>query len=134
MITDLSQVFDFDVALTGTRSSTATLNLGAAGDAEDRQLVLEVITTDGLASAGKGAVLTVSIVVGATSSPATTLLVTGAIAEASITTAGSSILQINLPRGLLQYIQLIYTVSTENFTSGHVRAFLTTEPQTQYNH
>lgn len=138
-IMDALLIFSDEQLLTATADSENTIDLGAGKDvwdaaracpeiADGKPLYLNIAVGDtALDSAGEAATLTVSLVTGATSTPATTVFSTAAIAEASLG-AGAIVLSMPLPLGLARYNKLTYTVGTEDFTGGNINAWIGMEP------
>ena len=117
-------------AVTATAASTKSIDFATAlrhaGDGEDIQLVV-LVKTDLLASGG-AASLTMALQDSADNSSFSAVVTGPAIAKASLV-AGYELLRMTLPRGLRRYIQVYYTATTNDFTSGTVDAFLTLDRQ-----
>jgi len=137
-IMDVFGIFSDEQALTATADSETTLDFGAGADAwgaakaapelaDGKPLWLNVMVQTELDSAGDAATLTVALATSTDNSSFSNKLATAAIAEASLI-AGYCILAVPLPTGLSRYNKLIYTVGTENFTSGKISAWIGLEP------
>lgn len=138
-IKDALLIFSDAQALTATADSENIIDLGAGEDAwgtavtapefaQGKPMWLNVVVQTALDSAGEAATLTTTLRTGAKTEAITTSALTGrTIAEASLV-AGYCILSVPLPMGLSRYLKLIYTVGTENFTSGAIDAWIGFEP------
>lgn len=117
-------------AVTATASSTKSLDWATAtreiGDGKSLELIVTVQTTC-LASGGASNV-TFSLDDSADNSSFAVVLQTIAIAKASLV-AGFEALRIRLPAGLRRYIQVTYTVDTNNLTSGAFNAWVAIDRQ-----
>lgn len=138
MLINTQEMFDDAAALTATRDSTNVIDLlpqgilGATANTirdigAGKMLYLHILVTTTLDSAGEAATLDVTLVSDDNTglSSATTHITIPQIAEAALA-AGTWIAKgIPLPSGAYQrYLGLIYTVGTEDFTSGAVSAWL----------
>lgn len=136
---DATQIFDSvaGVALTATRASTNVLDFLVKRDVGvGDELEIHAFVQTTLASSGGTATLTVALQASSDNSNFYTVLQTGAIPEARLT-AGRRFMSFKVPilnqelylgNGAVpgpQYLQLYYTVGTENFTSGKIGAYLT---------
>lgn len=130
MYVDNNLVMSDAQAVTASAASTKSIDTATAlrdiGGGEPIELVV-VITTD-VAASGGASTTTFSLQDSADNSTFATVLSSADIAKASLT-AGTEVLRVRLPRGLRRYIQVYYTVSTNNWTSGAVSAFLTLDRQ-----
>jgi hypothetical protein len=127
-------------SLTATAISEHVIDLGPLGGATantirdigaGEQLYLHVVVSTVLDSAGEAATLTVTLesdsAVGLDSS-ATTHWTSGSIAEATLAAGYWIAKGVPLPPGAYErYLGLRYTVGTENFTSGAVKAWISND-------
>lgn len=133
---EATNVIDTVVVNGGIQGSTGNTN---NGDPEPLHLSLVVSTDQLFASADGSATLTISLYSGATDTATNTLYTSPAltIAQLNALAAGSNnpLANIVVPRGqLLEFLGLEFTVGTENFTAGHITAFLAFEAvQTNFN-
>ena len=121
-------------AVTASAESTYYVDLGVAGRdiGPGEQLYVVVCIQTEMDSAGEAATLTIAVRTDTevTFTGATTLLSTRAYAESTLT-AGRAPIVIPIPMGDAErYLQVYYTVGTENFTTGNIDAFITTGVQT----
>lgn len=131
MIIDKQARFDWDDAITATRVSTNTYDLGATyrdvGQFSD-DLYLVVIATTAFTAAG-AATLTIDLVGddNASLSSPTTLLNLGTTIGKATLVAGYEIFKGRIPLAKIteRYLGLNYTVATGPMTAGAVRAWLT---------
>lgn len=134
MIFDAQAIFDQDVALTATRNSTNVMDLLRAGEdiGGGEPLYLVFIVTTILDSAGEAATLQIALVTddnASLSSPATIMDQPALITEATLVT-GYMIAQHVKPFAAMErYLGVVYTVGTENFTSGKIWCGLTHDLQ-----
>lgn len=130
MYVDQNLVMSDAQALTAAAASTKSIDFAAAlrqvGDGEPLELVVVVKTA--LLASGGAANLTVALQDSADNSSFATVVAGPAVAKASLV-AGYELLRIQLPKGLRRYIQVYYTPDTNDFTSGTIDAFLTTDRQ-----
>lgn len=130
MITDNNLYMSDAQAITATAVSTKSLDFGNSlrliGNGEPLELIV-VVKTQLLASAG-AASLTVALQDSADNSSFATVVTGPAIAKASLV-AGYELLRIRLPAGLQRYIQISYTATTNDFSSGTVDAFINLDRQ-----
>lgn len=130
MYLDQNLVLSDAQAVTATAASTKSIDFAHAlrhiGDGEPIELVVVVKTA--LLASGGAATLTVALQDSADNSSFSTVVTGPAIAKASLV-AGYELLRITLPKGLQRYIQVYYTATTNDFTSGTVDAFLTLDRQ-----
>lgn len=139
MIIDKNLLFSDAQAITGTARSTNVIDMGAiaAGSNlgkgnEDVEVFVQVVTT--MDSSGEAATLTVTLCTDSdeTISNGTVLQSTAAIPEATLV-AGYQLSLGRVPVNALRYLDLNYTVGTENFTSGAITAGLILDRQTNQN-
>jgi len=130
MILDYQAAFETDVALTATRVSTNTYDLGAAlrDIAQLENLWLVGFVGTALTSAG-ASTLTVDLVGddnASLSSPTTLVNLMPSTAKATLV-AGYRMFALKLPIGKIteRYLGLNWTVGTANFTGGTVKAYFT---------
>lgn len=130
MYVDDTLVFSDAQAITSTGTSTksidtmtATRNIGAG---EEIDLVIQVATA---ASSASASTVTFALQDSADNSSFTDVVVSPAVAMASMATAGNEVLRITLPRTLRRYLQVNYTVATGPLTGGAFTAFLTDDRQ-----
>lgn len=130
MILDNNLMMSDAQAVTATAASTKSIDTQHAlrdiGDGEPIELVVQVKET--LLASGGAATLTVALQDSDDNSSFASVVVGAAIAKASLL-AGYELLRITLPKGLRRYIQVHYTATTNNFTSGSVNAFLVLDRQ-----
>jgi hypothetical protein len=117
-------------AVTATASSTKSLDLATAtrnvGGGETIELVIQVATT--VAASGGASNVTFSLDDSADNSSFSVVVATLAIPKATLV-AGYEALRIRLPLGLRRYIQVSYTVDTNNLTAGAFNAYLELDRQ-----
>ena len=136
MLIDKELEFSSAQLLTASAKSTNHLDTQAAGRAINELWLVALIPVV-LDSAAEAATLTIALRTAAALDVSslldtpTTLYATAAIAEATLV-AGYVAVKMRLPEGLLRYIDLYYTVGTEDFTSGSIDAFLTMNPELWY--
>jgi len=137
MLLDASLQFCDPQALTATAISENVVDLGPLGGATantirdigaGEELHLSILVTTTLDSSGEAATLTATLesdsAVGLDSS-ATVHWTSGSIAEASLAAGYWVAKGIPIPPGAYErYLGLRFTVGTENFTSGAVKAWL----------
>lgn len=117
-------------AVTATASSTKSLDLATAtrniGGGQSIELVIQVATT--VAASGGASNVTFSLEDSADNSSFAVAVATVAIPKATLV-AGYEALRIRLPLGLRRYIQVGYTVDTNNLTAGAFNAYLALDRQ-----
>lgn len=124
----------FSTADTNVRSNAASENvidMGAAGDAvgEELSVVVKTNTVD-FDSAGDAGVLQIAVQTAideAFSSPVIKLI--SPLIPQDTLLANKIVWVARLPKGLLRYVRLYYTVTGANFSAGTVDAFLTPNPE-----
>ena len=130
MITDNHLYMSDAQAITATGASTKSLDMATAlrnvGSGEPIELVVAVKAQ--LLASGGAASLTVALQDSADNSTFATVVTGPAVAKASLV-AGFELLRIRLPAGLQRYIQILYTATTNDFTSGTVDAYLALDRQ-----
>ena len=107
------------VAASGTTDGTGYVDTLAAGSAIKPGARVKVVSTE--ICAGTGTTLTINLVTGASSSFGTTLASTGAIAKAS-TVAGTVLMDMVIPVGVLRYLGIQYVTDNTFQTTGAVFA------------
>ncbi len=122
-------------AVTATAESTYYVDLSVARDiGKGKQLYVVIGVQTVMDSSGEAATLTIALQTDDNTSftSAVSVLSTQAYAE-SVLTAGRQPIVIPIPPDTDErYLRLYYTVGTENFTTGNIDAFITTELQTSY--
>jgi hypothetical protein len=117
-------------AVTATASSTKSLDMATAtrnvGGGQSLELVIQVATT--VAASGGASNVTFSLDDSADNSSFAVVVATMAIPKATLV-AGYEVLRIRLPLGLRRYIQVSYTVDTNNLTAGAFNAYLALDRQ-----
>ncbi|WP_428659462.1 Bbp16 family capsid cement protein [Reyranella sp.] len=117
-------------AVTATASSTKSLDMATAlrnvGGGEPIELVVQVATT--VAASGGASNVTFSLDDSADNSSFAVVVQSPAIPKATLV-AGYEALRIRLPVGLRRYIQVTYTVDTNNLTAGAFNAYLVLDRQ-----
>jgi len=112
-------------AVTATASSTRSLDMATAtrnvGGGQSIELVIQVATT--VAASGGASNVTFSLDDSADNTSFAVVVATMAIPKATLV-AGYEALRIRLPLGLRRYIQVSYTVDTNNLTAGAFNAYL----------
>lgn len=130
MYVDDTLVFSDAQAITSTGSSTKSIDTGTAtrniGSGNEIDLVIQVAVA---ASSLSASTIAFSLQDSADNSSFTDVLVSPAVAVATMATAGAEVLRTTLPRGLRRYLQVQYTVATGPFTAGAYTAFLTDDRQ-----
>lgn len=130
MITDNNLYMSDAQAVTATAASTRSLDLTTAlrnvGGGEPIELVIQVATT--VAASGGASNVTFSLDDSADNSSFAAVAKTPAIAKATLV-AGYEALRIRLPVGLRRYIQVTYTVDTNDLTAGAFNAYLALQRQ-----
>jgi len=130
MYVDNNLVLSDAQAVTGTASSTKSVDLIVATRdiGVGTPIYLVVIITTTVAASGGASTTTASLDDSADNSSFSVVVQGPAVSKASLV-AGYELLRIALPAGLRRYIQVTYTVATNNWTAGAVSAFLTTDRQ-----
>lgn len=129
MILDKQLIFDWEDALTATRNSTNVIDLLRAGQdigTGENMFVYFTVTTV-LDSAGEAATLQIALVTddnAALTSPVTLQDQPALIAEATLVAGYELMFRVHPSSVMERYLGLVYTVGTENFTSGKVTAGL----------
>ena len=100
--------------------------LRSVGSGEPIELVVQVATT--VAASGGASNVTFSLDDSADNSSFAVVAQTPAIAKATLV-AGYEALRLRLPAGLRRYIQVTYTVDTNNLTAGAFNAYLVLDRQ-----
>lgn len=130
MYVDDTLVFSDAQAITSTGSSTKSIDTGTAtrniGAGNEIDLVIQVATA---ASSLSASTIAFSLQDSADNSSFTDVIVSPAVAVATLATAGTEVLRVTLPRTLRRYLQVQYTVATGPFTAGAYTAFLTDDRQ-----
>lgn len=130
MYIDNNLVMSDAQAVTASAASTKSIDCATAlrhiGDGEPIELVVVITTT--VAASGGASNTTVALQDSADNSSFSTVVTGPAVAKASLV-AGYELLRIQLPKGLRRYIQVYYTVDTNDWTAGAVSAFLVTDRQ-----
>ena len=115
-------------------AASKVLDCEFGGDAVNNELFLRVIAVEDAAAAGD-ATLTLALRTsdGITGSEDTaklsdpvTLIQTGAIPKSEVV-AGTTLMEVRLPKGLKRYIDVNFTVGTGPLTAGKFTAFLSAE-------
>lgn len=91
----------------------------AAGDAISPGARLHVLVDTKFV--GEGATLTIALETGTTSDCGTAIFTTAALAVGTLT-AGAVLVDIVIPKGVLQYLRMYYTVGSGPFTAGNIDA------------
>ena len=116
-------------AVTATAASTKSLDMATAlrsvGSGEPIELVVQVATA---ADASGSATVVFSLDDSADNSSFAVVVQSPAIAKATLV-AGYEALRIRLPATLRRYIQVTYTVDTNNLTAGAFNAYLVLDRQ-----
>jgi len=120
MILDKDLLFSKDQAVTSDAASTNALDLVSDGDAVGQELAFHVVVTQAFATLTS---LTIKIQTSANNSDWSDVLLTPAIAAASLT-KGTEILYVRVPKGLKRYVRLYYDVTGSNATAGKITAFM----------
>jgi hypothetical protein len=117
-------------AVTATASSTKSIDFATAtrniGSGEKLELIVTITTT--VAASGGASTTTFSLDDSADNSTFAVVVQTIAIAKATLV-AGYEALRVHLPATLRRYIQVTYTVATNDWTAGAVSAYLTVDRQ-----
>lgn len=117
-------------AVTATAASTKSLDMATAarnvGSGEPIELIIAVHTL--VAASGGASNVTFSLDDSADNSSFTAVIKTPAIAKATLV-AGYEAMRIRLPATLRRYIQVTYTVDTNDLTAGAFDAYLVLDRQ-----
>lgn len=112
-------------AVTSSAASTKSIDTATAlrdiGSGEPIELIVAVHTT--VAASGGASNTTVALQDSADNSTFATVVSGPAVAKATLV-AGYELLRIRLPAGLRRYIQVYYTVDTNDLTAGAFDAYL----------
>ena len=128
MLFDKQNMFSEDQAVTVTADSTNVIKTDAGtGDSGKSYPKIAVRITETFATLTS---LTISLVVGATTSPATTIWTSPAITLAGGGLAVGSIHDYVAPLGMSKYAKLVYTVAGSTATAGKVNAGFVFDAQT----
>ena len=133
MIIDGLLLFDSNLALTSTQTSTNVIDLVNARDVgPGNSTALTVMSTVLFQSAGSST-LTITLQDSTDNSTYTTLAVSPAIAKAQMV-AGARLWGVDIPalpagRALGRYLRLNYTVATADFTAGNLSAMIVLDDQ-----
>lgn len=133
MLIDAFNEFSDSQAVTSTAISTNVIDLGATNTLKDigagEPVWLVVRTITAATDSGSDATLTVTLESDSTANLATSATVhvsTAALAFATFSPAGTTLLAIRLPNGLYErYLGVRYTVASGPLTAGTFDAFLT---------
>jgi hypothetical protein len=106
------------------------LDLQEAGDLEDLYLAVRVDTAVTSNGEGTVAIALVTAEDEAFTAPKT-IFTTAAIAKADLT-AGSFPVVVKVPRGVLRFLKVVYTIGTAALTAGKFDAFLTPQVPVKY--
>lgn len=139
MLIDRQNSFSNEQALTATAVSTNVIDLGPLGGdtantirdiGAGETLYLHILVTTVLDSAGEAATLTATLESDSTANlatSATTHWTSGSVAEATLAAGYWVAKGVAIPAGAYErYLGVRFTVGTENFTSGKVSAWLST--------
>lgn len=135
MIIDGLLLFDSNLALTSTQTSTNVIDLVNARDVgvgDAPAMKLTVMSTVLFQSAGSST-LTITLQDSTDNSTYTTLAVSPAVAKA-VMVAGARLWGVDIPalpagRSLGRYLRLNYTVATADFTAGNLSAMVVLDDQ-----
>lgn len=130
MIVDNNLYMSDAQAVTASAASTKSLDFATAtrniGAGERLELVIQVATT--VQASGGASNTTFALQDSADNSSFADVVKTAAIAKATLV-AGYEALRIRLPAGLRRYIQVYYTVDTNDLTAGAFNAYLVIDRQ-----
>jgi hypothetical protein len=133
MYIDRNLRFADEQALTATADGATTVDLTVARDIGISPDVYVVfVVTETLDSAGEAATLTIALTTDDNStltSDTSIQTLASAIAEASLVAGYKRVFKVQPGLAFERYLGIVFTVGTENFTSGKVSCFLTTEPE-----
>jgi hypothetical protein len=123
MYMDRQNLFSSAQAITVTAASTDLIDLGSTRDIGSGEVLELIVVVDTAFTAGGSATLDIALQTDTAVGfgTATTLLTTGTIAVASLT-AGYVAARWRLPRGVLRYLRLNYTVATGPMLTGTITA------------
>jgi len=137
MIVDVKNMFSDAQALTADAVSTNVIDLAATNTLKDigagQPLYLVFKVTTVLDSAGEAATLTLTLESddNTSLSSATTHWTSEAIAEATLVAGYTRVIALPVEKTYQRYLGVRYNAGTEDFTSGNVTAFLTTQPEAE---
>lgn len=125
MYLDRQNLFSSAQAITATAASTDLIDLGSTRDIGAGEPLEVIVAVDTAFTAAGAATLTIALQTDTSSGfgSAVTLATTSAIAVASLT-VGAAVAVFKVPRGVLRYLRLNYTVATGPMTAGTVTAGL----------
>lgn len=126
MILDKENEFSDAVAVLGVDINSDVIDLGAAGDAYDKELYL-VIQVDTAAAGGTSIDFILQTATDEAFTSPVQLWSSGAVVTATLV-AGYQVAKVRVPSGCLQYLRVQYDV-TGTMTGGTYSAFLTPNPQ-----
>jgi hypothetical protein len=123
MYLDRQNLFSSSQAVTATAASTDIIDLGSSRDIGAGEPLEIIVAVDTTFTAGGAATLDIALQTDTSSGfgSAVTLASTGATAVASLT-SGVAIARWKVPRGVLRYLRLNYTVATGPMTAGTITA------------
>lgn len=133
-LVDVKNLFSDAATLTGTAVSDSVIDLSSTNLLKDlgagRPLYMVFKVTTVLDSSGEAATLTITLESddNTSLSSATTHWSSGSIAEATLVAGYTKIVPLPVEKTYQRYLGVRYTVGTENFTSGNVSCYLTTNP------
>lgn len=125
MILDKQLVLSDAQAITSTANSTNVIDLATIADiSRGEPLRFRVQVDTAFTDTSSDATLTIALVCSADTSlgTPTTLYTTGAVAFASMSAAGTILVDVVIPRTSLRYLGVIYTVASGPFTAGNLTA------------
>jgi len=133
MIIDGLLLFDSNLALTSTQTSTNVIDLVNARDVGPGNSTALTVMSTVLFQSGGSSTLTITLQDSTDNSTYTTLAVSPAIAKANMT-AGARLWGVTIPplpagRALGRYLRLNYTVGTADFTAGNLSAMIVLDDQ-----
>jgi hypothetical protein len=125
MILDRQNLFSSAQALTstGAAASTDIIDLGSSRDIGAGEILEIIAEVDTTFTSGGSATLVVALQTDTSSGfgSAVTLATGSTIAVAQLS-AGAELAKFRIPRGVLRYLRLVYTVGTAAMTAGSVTA------------
>ncbi|WP_149537513.1 Bbp16 family capsid cement protein [Siccirubricoccus phaeus] len=126
MILDAALLLDSGAALTTTRSSWNTIDLGGVVDVGVSEEALEILFRfTELPTADGAATLVVAVQTSPDNSTWTTLVQSGAMPlTAFAERSPSGTFRMKVPAGVSRYIRLVYTIANGPLTAGRVHASL----------
>lgn len=124
---DNDNVMSDEQAVTASAASTDVIDLGAAGASNARDLRLVVDVTEAVTASG-GATVTFQLQTDSVSGfgSVQTLVETAAIGKATLV-AGYRAWEITLPKDVLRYVRVYYSVGSGPLTAGKFKAYLAQE-------